>query len=319
MASLPPNRVHEGFWIDYTKGPVLGATITCTSSNANLVIAVLSVLVTFAGSHLWDLIAFIRYWRGVSNDRRSALHHQVQILARNITSPGSFLLEVAKVGWTWPRRGALASLSIEVASALLCSAGFLTASIFVSQIVSTSNLQVLVNSDSCGWLSWRNETTDLHREYQKSVFTNALAYLDTCYNKSNHLSQCNIFPKQAVPIPSKTYTDCPFRSMCTNHSALTLDTGLLDSNDVFGINTESSLRVKMQRVITCTPINANKYFTTRPIPPNYPIQSDSREALPGEQLLECFIGPMIAGDRPFNSTVWQSNYSVMFSNILDLT
>jgi hypothetical protein len=93
MAALPSNRVSQGFWIDYTLGPVLGAIITISSSDANLVIAVLSVLVTFTGSHFWDLIAFIRFWTGVSNQPRSALHHQLQILVRNITSPGAVLLE----------------------------------------------------------------------------------------------------------------------------------------------------------------------------------------------------------------------------------
>src|ERR1700749_2022476 len=101
MAALPSSRVSQGFWIDYTRGPVLGATITTSSSDANLIIAVLSVLVTFTGSHLWDLIAFIRFWAGVSNQPRKALHHQLQILLRNITSPGTFLLEVTLVGWSW--------------------------------------------------------------------------------------------------------------------------------------------------------------------------------------------------------------------------
>lgn len=318
MAALPSDRVHQGFWIDATRVPVFGATITTTSSNANLVVAVLSVLVAIAGSHLWDLIAFIRFYIGFSDLRRSALHHQVQILARNITSPGAFLLEVARVGWSWRRGKPLLSLAIMGALALVCSAGFLTAGIFVSQIVSTSELEVLVHSKSCGWVSWRNETTDRHRDYQTTMFNQAVTYAQTCYNKTRPLSQCNIYVKQAVLI-QKNHTGCPFPGICLTSSALRLDTGLVDSNDVFGINTNTDIRVKMQRVFTCAPLDGERYFTTQPMPPEYLRRYHQRDPLPGEQLLEWFLGPTAGGPRPFNSTIHQSSKQVIFSTGIDLT
>ena len=319
MAALPPNRVRQGFWVDYTDGPVFGAIITLSSSHANLVIALLSVLVTFAGSHLWDLIAFIRFWTGVSPQPRRTLHHQLQILVRNITSPGAFLLEIILVGWSWRHRGVLSSLSIVAVLAILCSAGFIVAGIFVSQIVSTSGLKVLVHSDSCGWVSWRNETTDLNRDYQETIFNQAVTYVQTCYNKTGPISQCNIYVKHAVPIQEMTHTSCPFLGICTNHSAVRLDTGLLDSSDVFGINTEKDLRVMMQRVFTCAPIDADRYFTTGPIPPEFLRRYYYRDSLPGEQLFEWYLGPMTGSLGSLISTVRQSNYSVMFSTGIGLT
>jgi hypothetical protein len=319
MAALPSNRVSQGFWIDYTLGPVLGAIITISSSDANLVIAVLSVLVTITGSHFWDLIAFIRFWTGVSNQPRSAFHHQLQILVRNITSPGAVLLEIALVGWSWRHHRALSSLATVAALAILCSSGFLVAGIFVSQIVSTSGLDVLAHSDSCGWVSWRNETTALHRDYQETIFNQAVTYVQTCYNKTGPISQCNIYVKQAVPIEEMTHTGCPFPGICTNNSAVRLDTGLIDSNDVFGINTHLDLRVRMQRVFTCAPIDADRYFTTGPIPLGFSRRYYNRDPLPGEQLLEWFLGPMTGSLGSLNSTTQQSNYKVMFSTGIDLT
>ncbi|KAH8589589.1 hypothetical protein B0O99DRAFT_724969 [Bisporella sp. PMI_857] len=319
MAALPSDRVSRGFWIDSTRGPVLGAIITTSSSDANIIVAVLSVLVAFTGSHLWDLIAFIRFWTGASNQPRSALHHQLQILVRNITSPGAFLLEAVLVGWSWRHRGALSSLATVVGLAIICSAGFLVAGIFVSQIVSTSDLEVLAHSGSCGWISWRNETTDLNRDYQQTIFNQAVTYVQTCYNKTGPLSQCNIYVKRAVPIQEMTHTGCPFPGICTNNSAVRLDTGLVDSNDVFGINTDSDLRVRMQRVFTCAPIDADRYFTTRPIPPEFSRRYYDRDPLPEEQLFEWFLGPMTGSLRSLNSTVQQSDYKVMFSTGIDLT
>jgi hypothetical protein len=319
MAALPSSRVYQGFWIDYTRGPILGSTITTSSKSGNTIIAVLSVLVAFTGAHLWDLIAFIRYCRGVSKSPCSALHHQVQILARNITSPGAFLLEVTKVGWAWRRHGSLSSLISAATLALVCSVGFLIAGVFVSQIVAPSGLRVLVHSDSCGWLSWRNESTPQNQEYQQLVFSQAVTYSELCYNKTSPLSQCNIYVKQAAPIEQKTYTSCPFPNICTNNTAVRLDTGLLDSNDMFGINTDLNLRVKMQRVLTCAPLDADRYFTTRPMPPDYMRRIYNREVLPDEQLLELSLGRLTASLAPFNSTVWQSNYTPVFSLGPDLT
>jgi len=319
MAALPPNRVMQGFWIDYTHGPVFGATVTLSSSDANLIIAVLSVLVTFTGSHLWDLIAFIRFWMGASSQPRSAFYHQLQILVRNITSPGAFLLKIAFIRWSWRSRSYLFSVAAVAVPAILCSAGFLVAGIFVSQIVSTSGLKVLVHSDSCGWVSWRNESTDVNRDYQETIFNQAVTYVQTCYNKTDPHSQCNTYVKQAVPIQEMTHTTCPFSGVCTNHSAVGIDTGLLDSNDVFGINTDLDLRVRMQRVFTCAPIAGDRYFRARPIPPEFLRRYYDRESLPGEQLFEWFLGPMTGSLGSLNSTIRQSNYSVMFSTGIGLT
>lgn len=307
------------FWVDYSRGPVLGATITVTSSNANLVIAVLSLLVTFSGSHLWDLVAFICFRTGLSNQPRSALHRQLQILLRNITSPGAFLKETGLVGWSSRYRDARSSLAPAAALAVFCSTGFLIAGIFVSLIVSTSGLQVLVQSDSCGWVSWRNETTDQNRDYQQTIFKQAVTYVQTCYNNSEPLSQCNIYVQQAVPIPEINHTGCPFPGICTNHSAVRLDTGLVDSNDVFGINADLDLRVRMQRRLTCAPIDVDRYFTTRPIPPEYLRRYYDRDPLPGEQLFEWSLGPMTGSLGSLNSTIRQSNYTAKFSNGIDLT
>jgi hypothetical protein len=319
MAALPSNRVYKGFWIDNTRDPVFGATITTSSSDANLIIAVLSVLVTFAGAHLWDLISFIRFWRGVSGPRRSPIHHQLQVLLRNITSPGAFLLQATSVGWSWRQRGALSRLATMATLAIFCSAGFLIAGIFVSQVVSPAGLYVLVHSDSCGWISWRNDTTDQNRDYQETIFNQAVTYVQTCYNKTGYLSQCNIYVKQAVPLQAMTHTECPFLGMCTNNSAVRFDTGLIDSNDIFGINTVLNLRVKMQRVFTCAPIDADKYFATRPVPPWFATRYYDRDPLPDEQLLEWSLGHMTGAFSYLNYTVSQSSYDVLFSTGIGLT
>jgi hypothetical protein len=150
MAALPPDRVHQGAWVDDTQGPILGATTTTTTARANLIIATLSLPVTFTGSHLWDLIAFAGYCMGLSPH---------QALARTITSTGAFTLEAVKVGWRWRRHRPWFGLGLMSFLALACSVGFLAAGIFVSLAVSNSGIQCWLSGPR-GFLSWRNETTD---------------------------------------------------------------------------------------------------------------------------------------------------------------
>jgi hypothetical protein len=319
MAALPSDRVYQGFWIDYTQGRILGTTITTTAGNANLVIAALSLLVAFTGSHLWDLIAFVNYCTSNSQHPRPAFHHQRQFLARNLTSPGAFALEMVKVIWRWRRQQPWSSLTFMTFLALICSVGFLTAGVFVSLVVSNSDIQVLAQSASCGFLSWQNESTNLHRQYKQIAFNQAVTYSEVCYNKTGDLPQCNLFAQRNIPIQHAADAECPFPGLCTNHTALSLDTGLLDSHETFGINTPSNLRVQMQRVITCAPIDHTRYFTARPTPPDILKKYSNRDPLPGELLYEWAMGPLTANIRPYNSTVWMSSYTSQFSRIFDLT
>lgn len=318
MASLPPDRVYQGAWIDHTRGQLLGATITMTSARANLVIALLSLLVTFAGSHLWDLIAFIRYWQGVQRPA-TALHRQSQILLRNITSPGAFVLEIAKVAWAWRDAGAFDKFIVIQLLALACSAGFLAAGVFISQLVSTSQLVVLAKSSSCGWLSWRNETSTQGQDYSLLVFTQARSYMDTCYNSSSQSAQCNAFVQTAIPIEEFDEVDCPFQDLCTNHTALRLDTGLLDSNQVFGINTPPSLHVQMQRTVTCAPLDFDNFSSLRPLPTEYAQRYMGRETLPGEQLYEWFLGNLTAADLQGMATYDQGSYDLIYLRTFRVT
>lgn len=315
MAALPPKRVYQGFWIDHTQSSILGATITTTNEQANLVIATLSLLVAFAGSHLWDLIAFVSYCTAISQKPRPIFHHQRQALARTITSPGAFALEAAKIGWRWRRHRPWSSIVLLTFLSLVCSVGFLTAGIFVSLVVSNSENQVLVNSDSCGFVSWRNESTPQHRRYQQLVFNQAFTYSEACYNKTGDLPQCDLFAQHNIPIQHVADVECPFPGLCKTEKAFMLDTGLLDSHQSFGINAPPHLRVQMQRAITCAPLDLGQFFTERPAGERY----NNRDATPGELIYEWWIGPITAEDRPYNSTVWMSNYTSQYAKHFDLT
>jgi hypothetical protein len=317
MATLTPSRVHQGFWVDQTQGRILGATITTTAFNAQVVIALLSVLITVAGSHLWDLVAFACFWTGCAHTYRRGFHHQCRILLRNITSPGAFFVDASKVAFVW-RKCSLA-MAIAAIGALLCSAGFLAASLGVSFVVQSSGVQVLADSGTCGWLSWRNESTTRNQQYQQTVYTQALDYLGACYNKTENLARCNTYAKQALHIANVSYVQCPFPGMCTNHSAIRIDTGLLDSNIDFGINTGPPARVLLQKILTCAPLATHRFFTEHAMPANFSREFYGREPFTDEQQYEWFLGSMTNDLAKLKSTIRGSNYTRNISNVPDLT
>ncbi|KAM7207246.1 hypothetical protein V8F20_002512 [Naviculisporaceae sp. PSN 640] len=320
MSALPSNRVYQGFWIDHSQGPVTGATITTTGDKANLVIAVLSLLVAFSGAHLWDLIAFVGYCAGTSKGTQPAFHHQRQLLARNLTSPGSFVLETLKVGWAWRKHRPWSCLALMTVLALFCSVGFMAAGIFVSSLVSSEGIQVLVQSPTCGLVSWRNESTPMQREYQQLLLNQASIYSEACYNKTGRLPQCNIFSQPAIPIVTVTEVECPFADgLCKTPSALRLGTGLLDSDSTFGINAPSAARVQMERIVTCAPIDGTGFYSSRPIPTEVVRRYENRDPFKDEYVFEWFMGLITAEDRPYNSTFFMSNYTPKVSTGYDLT
>ena len=318
MAALPSDHVYLGFWVDHSHGPVLGATITTTSDSAELVIAVLSLLVAFTGAHLWDLISFVDYYARVSHRPHPAFYHQRQFLARNLTSPGAFALDMVKMMWAWRQHGAWSTLLPMAAVALVCSVGFLAAGIFVSSVVSSSGIQVLAQSAACGFISWRNESSAQNFQYQQAVLNQAVIYAEACYNTTADLPQCDLYAQRNLPF-EKTEAECPFPGFCTNHTALNLDTGLLDSDTTFGINAPPNLRVQMQRVVTCAPLDLSRFFTSRPAPPEVLRRYENRDPLPGETLYEWSLGLLTADTRPFNSTFFMFNITSTYSHIYDLT
>jgi hypothetical protein len=151
------------------------------------------------------------------------------------------------------------------------------------------------------------------------VFNQAFTYAEACYNKTGDLPQCDLFVQKNIPLERVAEAECPFPGLCRTDTAITLDTGLLDSDGTFGINSPPTRRVQMQRTLTCAPLDLSQFFTMRPVPPSVLKKFHDRDPLPREYVCEWAIGPITADRRPYNSTVWMSNYTSTFSTFYDLT
>jgi len=57
-SALVNNNVYIGTWTNWSRGSVLGATLTLTRSNGNLLIAFTAVFVAFISARFWKIACF---------------------------------------------------------------------------------------------------------------------------------------------------------------------------------------------------------------------------------------------------------------------
>lgn len=76
-------KIHLGLWTDWSRGRVLGATLTLDRQQANLLIAFTASFVVFVGSRFWHIICLFLHQIYSTSDPRDALHHQRQVILRN--------------------------------------------------------------------------------------------------------------------------------------------------------------------------------------------------------------------------------------------
>lgn len=224
----------------------MGATLTLTREHGNYLIAFTALFVPFVASRFWRSFAILFHQLYSTPDPRDTIHHQRQIVLRNSTSPESGLMSFARLIWAW--RGAapwpwpwlrIVPLAI---FAFFSIGAFSVAGVFSSQI-STAG-EVLLKGDGCEISSEyfdRNFTSSNEDQSFFPTFTNNVAnYAQQCYTKiESNLLECSKFVTSAIPAAVMDYNaPCPFEAqVCRrNDSNLRLDTGHLNSNDIFGLN-----------------------------------------------------------------------------------
>jgi hypothetical protein len=89
----------------------------------------------------------------------------------------------------------------------------------------------------------------------------AANYARACYGgRPDHL-QCSLYPTVAVPWKEDREAKCPFRDGICARKASKMDTGMVDSHSVLGINSPVSGRVQYRKVTTCAPLLTGDYIT----------------------------------------------------------
>lgn len=105
------------------------------------------------------------------------------------------------------------------------------------------------------------------RDLGKEIL-NAFNYADACYpiadktvNKTNKIN-CDRYRTPAVPFGTSYATACNIGDLCisgNDSNPLVMDTGLLNSQEIFGVNAPPDSQVELRKLAVCSPINVTAY------------------------------------------------------------
>lgn len=295
IMSIRASDVYTGFWTNWSKGnQIVGSTITLSSNAAAVLTAFLAMYVSLAASHLWSLIAYMIHQsrQQVTSGKCRPILQQQQVVLKAGLPPSSTVIRLT--GLFWANRSVTSSLRNSwflILISLLCAIGSIAAGLYSSQIIdSTAQLEVLLSSPNCGFF---DDTTFETNQMQMAAVQNFLdtltmsaAYSQRCYNSTDG-QECAPFAVPAIDWTTRWDIPCPFdQSMCIG-LAMELDTGLLNSNTILGLNSPPEGQIDLRKITTCAPITQDNYTVTV----NASESGLSPHPLPGEEYVMTIYGP----------------------------
>jgi hypothetical protein len=273
--------IYTGFWWDYSAG---AGVLTLPISSAAYLISGLTLLVSLAGLALWMMVAYVWHQSNVAADGPVDYQHlQLQVLLRNVTTPASALVHAAKLMLKRPPMTGSSHRSHLLVLALtagLIMALFGMASVFVGAAVASPSQEdnlVLAEPIFCGEVLMAPINASASGETFSTIFAakarqtfRAREYAKAWYAANGSLATAG---STAYPVRRLPYTTsrvpCPFpgnrcRFSVGNGSdvntAISFDTGLLDSSLHLGINGPIDRSVQFRRKTTCMPISGRDMY-----------------------------------------------------------
>jgi len=263
-------EVHVGAWTDWSRGKVLGATLTLTREDSGLLIAFLAFFIGLVGTRFWRIGCLILHFIYSKDCPTDGVHQQRQAFLRNSPNPESAIWTLADIAISWRRNAkrVWARLLSLIALALACFVGFIFAGGYSSRAVIFGSPEVLLSGANCAFVigDWTNMS--IYGSTVGPMFTQAITaaenYARSCYNLAPGSASCSTsFVKRDLP-PAfvDTNAGCPFADskICKSSSGnLFIDTGFLDSHFDFGRNTPPNRRMQYRRRLHCAPLATEGY------------------------------------------------------------
>lgn len=261
MSASTDYPVYTGFWTNWSDGKVMGATLTLTRTDANLIIAFVAFFLTIITTRLWAIISFAFHALFSTPDPRDTLHHQRQVLLRNNGGPTGAAWALVRLAWRW-RKGPRTMRRILplLASTLLLAIGFTAAAGFSSRVSQGS--EVLLVPQNCAYYlaSYGRAESNTWSSWLPKLQTEAANYAQECYTDDalTTESRCINRPyvQQQLQMSINPNASCPFDAeLCaTPTSNLIVDTGLIDTHSDLGINAPKAQRAQFRTVLQCAPL-----------------------------------------------------------------
>lgn len=298
------NDIYTGFWTNWSRGKVLGAAVTVRSETGAIVTALLAIFVQLAAGYLWLLIAAcLHHVRGRrANHLCDTMHRQHQVILKNVSAPGDVALRTLWLVWSWqsqdPRCSAFVPYVLMAVMAAFCAVSGIIFGVFSSYVVETADIEVLIRSGNCGVFTvpkeilFQDPLWVAHNKFWMEGLVASSTYARQCYNASSSTSACNIFTVPTVRWTTDYLAPCPFDIKMCIGPAMTMDTGVVDSNDVLGFNFPAHDRVGFRKITTCAPITQDGYVTMMNASDKDALGGVGLSFLEGDQAAVFWYGPL---------------------------
>ena len=249
-----------------------------TNATGNFLIAFVAIFINVVGSQLWTIICYVIH-RLLSAPKRhlDTFHYQRQALLRSGSSPFPFAFKLGKLIWIWCRsrskkRDPLPNVAFALV-AVVYGCAFIVSGVFSARVTSADS-PVLIRPNKCGWFEVAGETGNLNSTDSQmkvltalyssgtQLFQQSNTYARNCYTSIGS-SSCKATFRTNIPSLKTDSISCPFDdpTVCET-SAISFDTGYLDSNVHLGINSARKDRVRFRKILTCAVIRAEERFSS---------------------------------------------------------
>ncbi|KAI1270412.1 hypothetical protein F5Y18DRAFT_421905 [Xylariaceae sp. FL1019] len=244
---MAEDTVYLGPWTNYSKGRILGATLTTTQQNGALLIAFTGFLIPFVASRFWKLLCIALHSSYSTLEPRNAVHHQRQVILRNSSSPDSALVSCIQMVMAWRRHKRIKdirSVRLVIIYAAATISIFSLAGGLSSQISTSAGHEVLLLGTDCGLPDASAGSVSSYYSWGTNGLSDVANYVQQCYSgNSSKTLTCDRFISKTLPTTIAEYnSSCPFQQ------------GYIDSNLHLGLNLPLQQGFAYRRTLSCSPL-----------------------------------------------------------------
>jgi hypothetical protein len=256
-------RVYQGFWTNWSHGPILGNTLTLSRGTGDILIAFTAMFVGFVGCRFWRIVCQVVYYLYSTAEPQGPVHHQRQVILRNASTPESALSYFLHMVYAWKKKKkSLLSLLPVILLAIGCFSLSTLAGIFSSYTSSSAGDEVLIDAANCGMLRRNGPDFWAGLAHLTPLIYNALDHALRCYSGNPSIGiSCRTFIHDRTKTFIDEHASCPFddRICRSNASNLILDSGYINSHSDLGVNSPTKYRVLSRERLHCAPLVTEGY------------------------------------------------------------
>ncbi|KAI1327963.1 hypothetical protein F5Y16DRAFT_420312 [Xylariaceae sp. FL0255] len=261
--------VRLGIWINWSRGPIFGSTLTIGPEAGGFLIAFTAVFVGFVFARGWQIVSFAFHGLFASPRPQNAIYHQHQAILRNSSDAQNSIQYLALLLWANRGTKIIFGPFLTILVAAIYTAVSTLAGGFSSKISTAVGSEVLIHSENCGLIplgGYDHQDYYLVTQLFAETVINAASYAQQCYsNKSTGNFGCGLFVTEKITPTINTSASCPFQSnMCHTQSAnLLIDSGYIDSLEHLGLNAPASEKMMARYILHCGPITTSGYSSQK--------------------------------------------------------